>query len=216
MFTFPSGKTWTHSPQANLSMQKSMASWYTPSPLTTGMHLPSMKKQECQTFVKQMSCAASDHRVLRRLIPCRKSRVAKWVQRFFCLKFFHSIAFDRRRSEKEKYHLKRGTLHIEIIEFYRKLLVLRSEKKMRNKVIFSLRSRHNDIKNKDKTRYENAQRANQCCNMDVTLVILIVFFLSTWFLNGHFLILDIYLWFFIRNHVFCIILSYRTIRISHF
>lgn len=93
MFTFPSGKTWIHSPAANFSMQKSMASWYTPPPLITGMHLPSIKKYECQEFVKQMSWAASDHLILRRSIRYLRSRLAKWVQRFFCLKFFHSIAY---------------------------------------------------------------------------------------------------------------------------
>jgi hypothetical protein len=42
----------------------------------TGTHLPSMKKYEWKTFVKQMSWAASDHRIFLRSQICLRLRVA--------------------------------------------------------------------------------------------------------------------------------------------
>jgi hypothetical protein len=43
----------------------------------TGTHLPSMKKYEWKTFVKQMSWAASDHLIFLRLQTCLRLRQAR-------------------------------------------------------------------------------------------------------------------------------------------
>lgn len=63
MLTFPSGNTCTHSPSWSLSMHASTAGWKTPPPRTQGMHLPYMKNVEWVLLVKQMSWAASAHRI---------------------------------------------------------------------------------------------------------------------------------------------------------
>lgn len=99
MLTFPSGNTWTQSPSPNFSIQKSMASWWTPSPRTTGMHLPIIKKYECHLFVKQMSFAANDQRNVLRLRMYFKSKVAgrhKNIDHKNCCSCFFMLLFGRK------------------------------------------------------------------------------------------------------------------------